>query len=137
MAEIAKRLARRGAFVAFDRVTRQQQWVSDEKRRRDGQALLDAGLVNNLLLVVGLHRSWKRPSARSIKYPGPLHARDGGPGYGRRWCSSFRCCARSGIDEADDPAHHRRQSASLLAFVSKTLGARATAQGLGLGLRHR
>ncbi len=31
-AAVAIALAKRGAYVAFDRVTRQQQWVSDEHR---------------------------------------------------------------------------------------------------------
>jgi predicted metal-dependent phosphotriesterase family hydrolase len=38
---IAKRVAKRGAFVAFDRMTRQQQWVSDAKRIEMLKALID------------------------------------------------------------------------------------------------
>jgi predicted metal-dependent phosphotriesterase family hydrolase len=50
MVDVAKRIAQRGAFVAFDRVTRQVQWVSDEQRIVMLKALLDAGLEKSILL---------------------------------------------------------------------------------------
>ncbi len=50
MVDVARRVAWRGAFIAFDRVTRQVQWVSDERRIAMLKALLDAGLEKNILL---------------------------------------------------------------------------------------
>ena len=47
-AEVAKRVARRGAFVGFDRVT--IQILPDSKRVKMILALLEAGYADNLLL---------------------------------------------------------------------------------------
>jgi phosphotriesterase-related protein len=82
-ADIMKQIARRGAFVAFDRVTRQQQWVSDEHRLHMIQAFLDAGYVDHLLLASDNIGSLNPSTGEKAFYPGPLHARDGGPGYAR------------------------------------------------------
>jgi phosphotriesterase-related protein len=82
MVDVAKRAARRGAFIAFDRVTRQQQWVPDEKKVQMVKALLDAGLEANLLLssdYVGRVNT----AVGEVNTYGPLHAREGGPGYAR------------------------------------------------------
>ena len=81
--DIAKRLAKRGAFVAFDRVTRQQQWVSDEHRLEMILAFLDAGYADKLLLSSDYIGRINTGVGEVNGYPGPLHARDGGPGYAR------------------------------------------------------
>jgi phosphotriesterase-related protein len=81
--EVAKRLARRGAFVAFDRVTRQQQWVSDEHRIAMILAFLDAGHTDKLLISSDYIGRINTGVGEVNGYPGPLHARDGGPGYAR------------------------------------------------------
>ena len=83
MVDIAKRVARRGAFVAFDRVTRQVQWVSDERRIVMLKALLDAGLEHSILLSSDYIGRVNTSVGEVNGYPGPLHARDGGPGYAR------------------------------------------------------
>lgn len=100
MVGIAKRIARRGAFVAFDRVTRQQQWVPDAKKVAMVKAMLDAGLIDNLLLssdnIGRINTSVGEVSA----YPGPLHARDGGPGYARPLVLFVPLLRQAGVSEA-------------------------------------
>jgi phosphotriesterase-related protein len=83
MVDVARRVARRGAFVAFDRVTRQVQWVSDERRIAMLMALLDAGLEKNILLSSDFAGRVNTRVGEVNGYPGPLHGRDGGPGYAR------------------------------------------------------
>ena len=83
MVDVAKRVARRGAFIAFDRVTRQQQWVSDENRIVMLKALLDAGLEHSILLSSDYIGRVNTGVGEVNGYPGPLHGRDGGPGYAR------------------------------------------------------
>ena len=83
MVDVAKRVARRGAFIAFDRVTRQQQWVSDENRIVMLKALLDAGLEQSILLSSDYIGRVNTNVGEVNGYPGPLHGRDGGPGYAR------------------------------------------------------
>ena len=83
MVDVAKRVARRGAFIAFDRVTRQQQWVSDEQphHHAEGAARRRPRAVDPA--VVRLHRPREHQRGRGERLPGPLHGRDGGPGYAR------------------------------------------------------
>ena len=83
MVDVHKKVARRGAFIAFDRVTRQQQWVSDEKRIVMLKALLDAGLEQNILLSSDYIGRVNTGVGEINGYPGPLHGREGGPGYAR------------------------------------------------------
>jgi len=83
MVDVAKRVARRGAFIAFDRVTRQVQWVSDERRIVMLKALLDAGLEHSILLSSDYIGRVNTSVGEVNGYPGPLHARDGGSGYAR------------------------------------------------------
>ena len=83
MVDVAKRVARRGAFIAFDRVTRQQQWVSDANRIVMLKALLDAGLEPSILLSSDYIGRVNTNVGEVNGYPGPLHGREGGPGYAR------------------------------------------------------
>jgi len=83
MVDVAKRVARRGAFIAFDRVTRQQQWVSDANRIVMLKALLDAGLEQSILLSSDYIGRVNTNVGEVNGYPGPLHGREGGPGYAR------------------------------------------------------
>ena len=80
---VARRLAKRGAFVAFDRVTRQQQWVNDEQKVAMILAFLDAGYIDKLLISSDYIGRVNTNVGEVNGYPGPLHARDGGPGYAR------------------------------------------------------
>jgi predicted metal-dependent phosphotriesterase family hydrolase len=82
-AMVAKQLAKRGAFVAFDRVTRQQQWVTDEHRAVMIRSMVDAGYVDHVLIASDNTGSINTAVGEVKFYPGPLHAREGGPGYAR------------------------------------------------------
>lgn len=82
-ADVAIRLAKRGAFVAFDRVTRQQQWVNDEHKVHMILAFLDAGQIDHLLISSDYIGRINTSVGEINAYPGPLHARDGGTGYAR------------------------------------------------------
>jgi phosphotriesterase-related protein len=97
MADVAKRVARRGAFIAFDRMTRQQQWVSDVRRIEMIQALLDAGLVDHLLISSDYIGRINTSVGEVPGYPGSLHGRDGGPGYARPLILSVPQMLEAGI----------------------------------------
>lgn len=49
-AEVIKGIAKRGAWVGFDRMNRNEEFVSDEKRVKMLLLLLEAGFANRLLL---------------------------------------------------------------------------------------
>jgi predicted metal-dependent phosphotriesterase family hydrolase len=97
MADVARRVARRGAFVAFDRMTRQQQWVSDAKRIVMLKALLDAGLADSLLISSDYIGRINTAVGEVPGYPGPLHAREGGPGYARPFILAVPQMMKAGI----------------------------------------
>ena len=97
MVDVAKRVAQRGAFVAFDRMTRQQQWVSDAKRIEMMKALLDAGLVDRLLISSDYIGRINTAVGEIPGYPGSLHARDGGPGYARPFILAVPQMMKAGI----------------------------------------
>jgi phosphotriesterase-related protein len=97
MVDIARRVARRGAFVAFDRMTRQQQWVSDARRIEMIKAMLDAGLVDSLLISSDYIGRINTAVGEVPGYPGSLHARDGGPGYARPFILSVPQMMKAGI----------------------------------------
>lgn len=97
MAGIASRVARRGAFVAFDRMTRQQQWVSDARRIDMMKALLDAGLVDHLLISSDYIGRINTATGELPGYPGSLHGRDGGPGYARPFILAVPLMIKAGI----------------------------------------
>jgi phosphotriesterase-related protein len=82
-ADVAICLAKRGAFVAFDRVTRQQQWVNDEHKVHMILNFLDAGQIDRLLISSDYIGRINTNVGEVNAYPSPLHARDGGPGYAR------------------------------------------------------
>jgi len=100
MVDVAKRIARRGAFVAFDRVTRQQQWVPDVKKVAMVKAMLDAGLIDRLLLSSDYIGRINTSVGEVNAYPGPLHARDGGPGYARPLVLFVPLLRQAGVSEA-------------------------------------
>ncbi len=97
--DVAKRLAKRGAFVAFDRVTRQQQWVSDQHRLTMILAFLEAGYIDNLLISSDYIGRINTGVGEVNGYPGPLHARDGGPGYARPLKLFVPLMKKAGIKE--------------------------------------
>lgn len=66
-AEVIKQIAKRGAWVAFDRVNFVEQFLSDEKRVKMAVKFLDAGYVNQFLM------SSDFTGARTLE--GPLYGR--------------------------------------------------------------
>jgi predicted metal-dependent phosphotriesterase family hydrolase len=98
-ADVIKQIAKRGAFVAFDRVTRQQQWVTDEHRLHMIQALLDAGYVDHLMLSSDNIGALNPTTGEQSFYSGPLHAREGGPGYARPLLLFVPLMRKAGISE--------------------------------------
>ena len=118
MVTVAKQVARRGAFVAFDRVTRQQQWVPDDKKVDMVKALLDAGLEDNLLLSSD-YIGRVNTSTGEVTYPGPLHARDGGPGYARPLVLFVPLMRKAGISDAAIRRVTQDNPRRFLTFVPK------------------
>ena len=118
-AAIAKALAKRGAFVAFDRVTRQQQWVSDEHRLHTIMAFLEAGYIGNLLLSSDYIGRVNTGVGEINMYPGPLHARDGGPGYARPLLLFVPQMRKAGVKEEDIRRITEDNPRRFLAFVPK------------------
>jgi predicted metal-dependent phosphotriesterase family hydrolase len=97
MVGIATRVARRGAFVAFDRMTRQQQWVSDARRLDMIKALIDAGLADHLLISSDYIGRINTGTGEVAGYPGSLHAGEGGPGYARPFILAVPLMMKAGI----------------------------------------
>jgi phosphotriesterase-related protein len=118
-AEVAKQLAKRGAFVAFDRVTRQQQWVSDEHRLMMIMAFLDAGYIDRLLLSSDYIGRVNTGVGEINRYPGPLHARDGGPGYARPLLLFVPQMRKVGVSDADIRTITQDNPRRFLAFVPR------------------
>jgi phosphotriesterase-related protein len=117
--EVAKRLARRGAFVAFDRVTRQQQWVSDEHRVAMILAFLDAGYIDRLLISSDYIGRVNTNVGEVNGYPGPLHARDGGPGYARPLKLFVPLLRRAGVKDKAIARITQENPRRFLSFVPK------------------
>jgi predicted metal-dependent phosphotriesterase family hydrolase len=100
MVAMHKQIAKSGCFIAFDRVTRQQQWVPDAKRVVMLKALLDAGLADQLLLSSDYIGRVNTSVGEVNMYPGPLHGRDGGPGYARSLVLFVPLLRKAGISQA-------------------------------------
>ena len=93
-ADIIKQIAKRGAFVGFDRVTGGA--VPDDKKVRMMLAFLEAGYADHLLLSSDYNFT-ARSAAR--------------PGYGTHADGLRAEAAPGGREGRDDPPHHRRQPA--------------------------
>ena len=119
-AAVAIALAKRGAFVAFDRVTRQQQWVSDEHRLHMIMAFLEAGHIDRLVLSSDYIGRVNTNVGEISVYPGPLHARDGGPGYARPIVLFVPQMRKAGIGDADIRRITQDNPRRFLAFVPRS-----------------
>jgi phosphotriesterase-related protein len=119
-AAVAIALAKRGAYVAFDRVTRQQQWVSDEHRLHMIMAFIEAGHLDRLLLSSDYIGRVNTNVGEISVYPGPLHARDGGPGYARPIVLFVPQMRKAGIAEADIRRITQDNPRRFLAFVPRS-----------------
>ncbi len=101
---IIKEIARRGAFVGFDRVTTVQQIMPDEQKVAMALALLDAGHSDKLLL--------------SADFTGQ-RTLDAGPGYGRTLTVFVPMLRKAGVDEATLHTIVYDNPRRFLAFVPK------------------
>jgi predicted metal-dependent phosphotriesterase family hydrolase len=119
-AAVAIAVAKRGAYVAFDRVTRQQQWVSDEHRIHMILAFLEAGQIDRLLLSSDYIGRVNTGVGEISVYPGPLHARDGGPGYARPLVLFVPQMRKAGIKDEDIRHITQDNPRRFLAFVPRT-----------------
>ena len=119
-AAVAIALAKRGAYVAFDRVTRQQQWVSDEHRIHMIMAFLEAGQIDHLLLSSDYIGRVNTNVGEISVYPGPLHARDGGPGYARPIVLFVPQMRKAGISDVDIRRITQDNPRRFLAFVPRS-----------------
>ena len=63
------------------------------------QAFLDAGYVDRLLLASDNIGALNPSTGEKSFYPGPLHARDGGPGYARPLLLFVPLMRKAGIKE--------------------------------------
>lgn len=118
-AAVAIAVAKRGAYVAFDRVTRQQQWVSDEHRVHMIMAVLEAGLIDRILLSSDYIGRVNTNVGEISVYPGPLHARDGGPGYARPIVLFVPQMRKAGIADADIRRITQDNPRRFLSFVPR------------------
>jgi phosphotriesterase-related protein len=119
-AAVAIALAKRGAYVAFDRVTRQQQWVSDEHRIHMIMSFLEAGQIDRLLLSSDYIGRVNTNVGEISVYPGPLHARDGGPGYARPIVLFVPQMRKAGMGDADIRRITQDNPRRFLAFVPRS-----------------
>jgi predicted metal-dependent phosphotriesterase family hydrolase len=118
-AMVAKQLAKRGAFIAFDRVTRQQQWVPDEHRVTMILSMLDAGYVDHVLISSDNTGSINTAVGEVKFYPGPLHAREGGPGYARPLILFVPMLRKAGVKDETIRQITQDNPRRFLAFVPK------------------
>lgn len=98
-ADVPKRLAKRGVFVAFDRLTRQQQWVTDDQKLKTILAFLDAGFADHCLFSSDYSGSVNTGVGEKEFRTGPFHAHDGGPGWARSVVWFHPMLRKAGVKE--------------------------------------
>ncbi|OLC42375.1 MAG: hypothetical protein AUH43_22770 [Acidobacteria bacterium 13_1_40CM_65_14] len=103
-ATIITEIAKRGAFVGFDRVTTVQQIMPDEQKVAMALAFLEAGHADKLLL--------------SADFTGQ-RTLDAGPGYGRTLTVFVPMLRKAGVDEATLHTIVYDNPRRFLAFVPK------------------
>ena len=103
-ATIIKEVAKRGAFVGFDRVTTVQQIMPDDQKVAMALAFLEAGHADKLLL--------------SSDFTGQ-RTLDAGPGYGRTLTMFVPMLRKAGVDEATLHTILDDNPRRFLAFVPK------------------
>lgn len=101
-AGVFKQIARRGAFVGFDRVTTVQRIMPDEKKVRMVLAFLEAGLADHLLLAAD------HTGQRTM---------DEGPGYGRTVTVFLPQLRRAGVKDDVLTGIMTRNAQRFMAFV--------------------
>ena len=101
-ATIIKEIAKRGAFVGFDRVTTVQQIMPDAKKVVMVMAFLEAGFADKLLLAADFTGQ---------------RAMDAGPGYGRTLTGFLPLLRQAGVKDETLQMITRDNPRRFLAFV--------------------
>lgn len=101
---VIKEIARRGAFVGFDRVTTVQQLMPDDKKVAMVVKFLEAGYANQLLLAADF------TGQRTL---------DGGPGYGRTLTVFGPLLQKAGVSDQTIHTILYDNPRRFLAFVPK------------------
>jgi predicted metal-dependent phosphotriesterase family hydrolase len=101
-ADVFKQIAKRGAFVGFDRVTTVQRIMPDEKKVKMVLAFLDAGFADQLLL--------------SADHTGQRTMEEG-PGYGRTVTVFLPQLRQAGVSDAVLTRIMTRNAQRFMAFV--------------------
>ena len=99
---IIKEIAKRGAWVGFDRVTTVQQIMADDKKVAMVMAFVEAGLADRLLL--------------SADFTGE-RTLDAGPGYARTVTVFVPLLRKAGVDDATIRTVLYDNARRFLAFV--------------------
>lgn len=101
-ADVLKQIAKRGAFVGFDRVTTVQRIMPDEKKVQMALAFLDAGFAEHLLLAAD------HTGQRTMEE---------GPGYGRTLTVFLPQLRKAGVPDAVLSAIMTGNAQRFMAFV--------------------
>jgi phosphotriesterase-related protein len=101
---VIKEIAKRGAFVGFDRVTTVQQIMPDDKKVAMVLKFLEAGYANQLLLAADF------TGQRTL---------DGGPGYGRTLTVFVPLLQKAGVNDQTIHTILYDNPRRFLAFVPK------------------
>jgi predicted metal-dependent phosphotriesterase family hydrolase len=100
-------------------VTRQQQWVSDEHKVAMILAFLNAGQIRHLLISSDYIGRVNTNAGEVNRYPGALHARDGGPGYARPLKLFVPLLKKAGVSDKDIRQITQENPRRFLSFVPK------------------
>ena len=116
-AKTAIACAKRRVFVGFDRLTRQQQMVSNEDKVKVIKAFIDAGYLKQLCFSSD-YGGWIVQSLGEVeRQPGPYWFTDGGPGWARSIAWFDPLLRQAGVTEAQFHSIRYDNERQWLAFV--------------------
>jgi phosphotriesterase-related protein len=118
-AKTAIACAKRNVFVGFDRLTRQQQMVSNENKVKVIKAFIDAGYLNQLCLSSDYAGMIVLFVGEVERQPGPYWFTDGGPGWARSIAWFDPLLRQAGVTEAQINTIRYDNERRWLAFVPK------------------
>src|SRR6266404_1053605 len=119
-AQTAIACAKRGAFIAFDRLTRQQQMVSNENKAKVIKAFIDAGYINQVCLSSDYGGRIVLGLGEVERQPGPYWFTDGGPGWARSIAWFDPLLRQAGLTEEQMHTIRYDNERRWLAFVPKS-----------------
>lgn len=118
-AKTAIACAKRGAFIGFDRLTRQQQMVSNENKVKMIKAFIDAGYLNQACFSADYGGRIVLPLGEVERQPGPYWFTDGGPGWARSIAWFDPLLREAGVTEEQLHTIRYDNERRWLAFVPK------------------